>query len=46
MSKNADSLPGRTERLIPLVRETFGSAVLVKSSFTMVTETAPGVPTL
>ncbi len=24
MSKNADSLPGRTERLIPLVRETFG----------------------
>jgi len=25
MSKNADSLPGRTEKLIPLVRETFGS---------------------
>jgi L-alanine-DL-glutamate epimerase-like enolase superfamily enzyme len=24
MNKNADSLPGRTERLIPLVRETFG----------------------
>src|SRR4051812_22104058 len=24
MSKNADSLPGRTERLIPLVREAFG----------------------
>jgi L-alanine-DL-glutamate epimerase-like enolase superfamily enzyme len=24
MSRNADSLPGRTERLIPLVRETFG----------------------
>jgi L-alanine-DL-glutamate epimerase-like enolase superfamily enzyme len=24
MSKNQDSLPGRTERLIPLVRETFG----------------------
>jgi L-alanine-DL-glutamate epimerase-like enolase superfamily enzyme len=24
MSNNADSLPGRTERLIPLVRETFG----------------------
>jgi L-alanine-DL-glutamate epimerase-like enolase superfamily enzyme len=24
MSKNADSLPGRTERLIPLVRATFG----------------------
>ncbi len=24
MSKNADSLPGRSERLIPLVRETFG----------------------
>jgi L-alanine-DL-glutamate epimerase-like enolase superfamily enzyme len=24
MSKNADSLPGRTEALIPLVRETFG----------------------
>jgi len=24
MSKNADSLPGRTEKLIPLVRETFG----------------------
>lgn len=27
MSNNADSLPGRTERLIPLVRETFGDAV-------------------
>jgi L-alanine-DL-glutamate epimerase-like enolase superfamily enzyme len=24
MSKNADSLPGRTERLIPMVRESFG----------------------
>ncbi|HEU5119197.1 MAG TPA: mandelate racemase/muconate lactonizing enzyme family protein [Isosphaeraceae bacterium] len=24
MSRNADSLPGRTEKLIPLVRETFG----------------------
>ena len=24
MSKNADSLPGRTEKLIPLVREAFG----------------------
>jgi L-alanine-DL-glutamate epimerase-like enolase superfamily enzyme len=24
MSKNVDSLPGRTEKLIPLVRETFG----------------------
>jgi len=24
MSKNADSLPGRTEKLIPLVRKTFG----------------------
>lgn len=24
MSRNADSLPGRSERLIPLVRETFG----------------------
>jgi L-alanine-DL-glutamate epimerase-like enolase superfamily enzyme len=27
MSNNADSLPGRTERLIPLVRETFGAEV-------------------
>jgi L-alanine-DL-glutamate epimerase-like enolase superfamily enzyme len=27
MSKNADSLPGRTEKLIPLVRETFGPAM-------------------
>jgi L-alanine-DL-glutamate epimerase-like enolase superfamily enzyme len=27
MNKNADSLPGRTERLIPLVRETFGEAM-------------------
>ncbi len=26
MSKNADSLPGRTEALIPLVRKTFGDA--------------------
>ena len=24
MSKNADSLPGRTEKLIPMVREAFG----------------------
>jgi L-alanine-DL-glutamate epimerase-like enolase superfamily enzyme len=29
MSKNADSLPGRTERLIPLVRETFGPAMTI-----------------
>src|SRR5207249_1629784 len=27
MSRNADSLPGRTENLIPLVRETFGDAM-------------------
>ncbi len=27
MSRNADSLPGRTEALIPLVRQTFGSAM-------------------
>jgi L-alanine-DL-glutamate epimerase-like enolase superfamily enzyme len=27
MSNNADSRPGRTERLIPLVRETFGPAM-------------------
>jgi L-alanine-DL-glutamate epimerase-like enolase superfamily enzyme len=27
MSKNADSLPGRTERLIPLVREAFGPSM-------------------
>jgi L-alanine-DL-glutamate epimerase-like enolase superfamily enzyme len=27
MSKNADSLAGRTERLIPLVRETFGKGM-------------------
>ena len=27
MSKNADSLPGRTEKLIPLVREAFGDAM-------------------
>ena len=27
MSKNADSLPGRTEKLIPLVREAFGSGM-------------------
>ena len=29
MSKNADSLPGRTERLIPLVRETFGPGMVL-----------------
>jgi L-alanine-DL-glutamate epimerase-like enolase superfamily enzyme len=29
MSKNADSLPGRTDRLIPLVRETFGDAMTI-----------------
>jgi L-alanine-DL-glutamate epimerase-like enolase superfamily enzyme len=27
MSKNADSLPGRTEKLIPMVRETFGKGM-------------------
>lgn len=27
MSKNADSLPGRTERLIPMVREAFGPSM-------------------
>src|SRR5205085_9590610 len=27
MNNNADSLPGRTEKLIPLVREAFGPAV-------------------
>jgi L-alanine-DL-glutamate epimerase-like enolase superfamily enzyme len=27
MSKNADSLPGRTERLIPMVREAFGKEI-------------------
>src|SRR5262249_7240177 len=27
MSQNADSLPGRTEQLIPLVRKTFGDAM-------------------
>lgn len=27
MSRNADSLPGRTEKLIPLVRKTFGDAM-------------------
>ena len=27
MSKNADSLPGRTERLIPMVREAFGKGM-------------------
>jgi L-alanine-DL-glutamate epimerase-like enolase superfamily enzyme len=29
MSRNADSLPGRTERLIPLVRETFGPSMTI-----------------
>jgi L-alanine-DL-glutamate epimerase-like enolase superfamily enzyme len=27
MSRNADSMPGRTERLIPLVRKSFGDAI-------------------
>ena len=29
MSRNADSLPGRSERLIPLVRETFGPEMTI-----------------
>lgn len=29
MSHNADAFPGRTERLIPLARETFGEAVTI-----------------
>jgi L-alanine-DL-glutamate epimerase-like enolase superfamily enzyme len=31
MSKNADSLPGRTEKLIPLVREAFGPAMTLSA---------------
>ncbi len=27
MSRNADAMPGRTEKLIPLVRQTFGDAI-------------------
>ena len=27
MSRNADAMPGRTEKLIPLVRKTFGDAI-------------------
>ncbi len=27
MSRNADAMPGRTEKLIPLVRKTFGNAI-------------------
>ncbi|HXG33027.1 MAG TPA: mandelate racemase/muconate lactonizing enzyme family protein [Bryobacteraceae bacterium] len=29
MSRNADAMPGRTERLIPLVRKSFGDAIAV-----------------
>jgi L-alanine-DL-glutamate epimerase-like enolase superfamily enzyme len=29
MSRNADAMPGRTERLIPLVRKTFGDAIAI-----------------
>jgi L-alanine-DL-glutamate epimerase-like enolase superfamily enzyme len=29
MSRNADAMPGRTERLIPLVRESFGDAMVI-----------------
>lgn len=29
MSRNADAMPGRTEKLIPLVRKTFGDAMVI-----------------
>ncbi len=29
MSRNADAMPGRTERLIPLVRKSFGDAIAI-----------------
>jgi L-alanine-DL-glutamate epimerase-like enolase superfamily enzyme len=29
MSRNADAMPGRTEKLIPLVRKTFGDAIAI-----------------
>ena len=44
MSKNADSLPGRTERLIPLVRETFGPEMTLYADSNSSYDAAQGDP--
>ena len=44
MSKNADSLPGRTERLIPLVREAFGPEMTLYADSNSSYDAAGGDP--
>ena len=41
MSKNQDSLPGRSEKLIPLVRETFGDAMTIYAAATQTQNAKP-----
>jgi L-alanine-DL-glutamate epimerase-like enolase superfamily enzyme len=43
MSRNADSLPGRTEALIPLVRRTFGDAMTLYADANSSYEAAEGI---
>ena len=44
MSKNADSLPGRSERLIPLVRETFGPTMTLYADANSSYDPAHAIP--
>ena len=43
MSRNADSLPGRTEKLIPLVRKTFGDAMTLYADANSSYDAAEGI---
>jgi len=43
MSRNADSLPGRTEALIPLVRKTFGDAMTLYADSNSSYDAAEGI---
>lgn len=44
MSKNADSLPGRTETLIPLVRKTFGDSMMLYADSNSSYDAAHAIP--
>ncbi|MDW8355610.1 MAG: mandelate racemase/muconate lactonizing enzyme family protein [Bryobacterales bacterium] len=43
MSRNADAMPGRTERLIPLVRKTFGDAIAIHADANSSYDAAHGI---
>jgi len=43
MSRNADAMPGRTEKLIPLVRQTFGDAIDIHADSNSSYDAAPAI---